>query len=672
MDNTIEYQAKRSPGEIETERVLHILQQEEGIFVCYHGKEFENVRGNVTTKPDHVLITQGGIFCMDSKHWKGNLEFFTNGLRCTKEDDSIVIFQADKDPVNQLRNQTAVLRELVDSLGFPEPIPIYGLDVFTQPKKAKLLNQPREFHAIYLRELVGFIQERNQTEILKPSDITKIANLFNAKSKVPERPIVKRKEDFKENIIRHSAVESLPITSTTAPPSAGSDELTNAIKEMTKAIQKNTQPEKSKPQKKERHLLGRILRMATWFIIGVLILGFVLDMTRIMRSKPIDAEDTNSTVTQITQTHAALISAIQQSPNTPAEQLLIPRDQYQYADLILGSSFEKGITQKRVGQVLWLTGDPIQTNDGVRYVNKIEIPFQNTTGLKKVKAEIKLNPLPRASVFLDDATNLYLAKNIIPQIKDRSPKKYDWTSTTFEVEQKNAVTQALLIAVPQTWDITSAADVSIRIDGYPKTGQRASWTEFELDEAYPDYERYTKELKGLLTFLSFQGVITSNIKPLSKPEYEAKQISIVIQKHKDLIRFSNHVIQRVHQLKIDANETEENVAKLLKPSSNKQVNFQTNLSILKAVMPIMDAGFIEHHKIPQTRLPDPNEFEDFDRNYWMIDVFQNQYPKAYSDNILNESPTLAYMEESLMHACERSAKYVMLFNPNEKPQCEAP
>lgn len=156
MDNA-DYQLlnKRSGflGELLTQSVLRNLDSS---YTVINSVRLSLGRVSQSTELDHLVISDSGIFTIDSKHWTGQIEFLNPGFVNIKPSGRVYSAGIEKDFTAQIQHQTNVLEQALISLGMVD-IPIFGVVCFTEPS-SRLVNELPKFKALLLKDLLGYIQ----------------------------------------------------------------------------------------------------------------------------------------------------------------------------------------------------------------------------------------------------------------------------------------------------------------------------------------------------------------------------------------------------------------------------------------------------------------------------------------------------------------------------------
>lgn len=159
-------------GKLGEDLTINELKKLDYTFVKIHGFRLFLGRKSLSAEIDHLLISKGGVFLIDSKHWSGEIEFTYPGMKRVKRSGEIEIISPKDDPTGQLEHHKYVFEQLMNQLGFYN-VKIFGVLCFTT-NNVTIKNDNPKFKALKLSQLNDYILENSQEEVLTFEQILQI------------------------------------------------------------------------------------------------------------------------------------------------------------------------------------------------------------------------------------------------------------------------------------------------------------------------------------------------------------------------------------------------------------------------------------------------------------------------------------------------------------------
>ena len=155
--------------------VACVLEQLQGIHRVINDITIEH--DNTSTQIDHVVITEKGVFCIETKNWLGRISGKENYKKWyqwypTTSYDS----EADNEYMNPLiqnRGHVAVLKKIFDDNNINSPIKSIVVMANNNANYIKVKN------VINVDEVKDYVDNYYQCKILSLSEIERIANVLN-------------------------------------------------------------------------------------------------------------------------------------------------------------------------------------------------------------------------------------------------------------------------------------------------------------------------------------------------------------------------------------------------------------------------------------------------------------------------------------------------------------
>lgn len=184
-------QLKGKMGESAVKILLNKLDKEK--YKVINDVIFENkYENNKSSQIDHLVVSKYGIFCIETKNYKGLIYGGENSRQWTQN-----IYGKKykfKNPIFQNYGHIKVIENLLLENSLSE-IPIFSIIAFE--KEAKLNIKAEKANIIKIPYIVDRIKDLSQEEVLNEDQVNKIYNLI-MKEKLKDRSIKEHVKNIKE------------------------------------------------------------------------------------------------------------------------------------------------------------------------------------------------------------------------------------------------------------------------------------------------------------------------------------------------------------------------------------------------------------------------------------------------------------------------------------------
>lgn len=196
----MENQDMLKAGKLGEELTIKELKKLDFTFITLNGFRIFLGRKSLSAEIDHLVISKGGIFLIDSKHWSGEVEFTYPGLRRVKTNGEVEIISPQNDPTGQLEHHKYIFEQLLNQLGFYN-VKTFGVLCFTT-NNIKIKNDNPKYKALTLAELNDYILENSKEDLLTFEQMLQIKDYIEKNGK-PSNTYDSVKRSSKQESIHH-------------------------------------------------------------------------------------------------------------------------------------------------------------------------------------------------------------------------------------------------------------------------------------------------------------------------------------------------------------------------------------------------------------------------------------------------------------------------------------